>query len=409
MTDLRLTPTIREIVQHPARFKVPVYGRRWGKSRMSLIWLHHGDIQPNGLYWFVAPYRKQAKAIAWPLLKRFARGYGLNGRSFSETELCITWPNGAMTQCHGADNPDSMVGVGLERVVCDEYSRWRPDVWPEIVRPMLTQSKGDAMFPSTPRGYNHLHKLWLRGNDPGDTDWMSWHGMTKDSPFVDPEEVEQARRDMDPWQYRENYEASFETSGNRACYMFDRAKHVIDLQRPQSAKWFIGMDFNVEPMAAVLGAVIGDRRVHYFDEVRIQTNANTPMMIRVIQQRWPGVQLVYPDPTGGARSTTGDKSNHQLLRDAGFRVVAAPAPPEQVDRLNAWNTMLEDATGCVSLTMSPACTSLIEDNERTERTADGGIDKRKRDPHWLDSASYFIAMEYPVIVRVLASSSRWAS
>lgn len=401
MTDLRLTPAIREIIAHPARFKVLTTGRRWGKDRAGMIWLHHGDIQPGMLYWYVAPYRIQAKAIAWPLLKKLAREYGIGGRAISESELAVTWPNGARTELKGADNPDSLLGVGVARVLGTEYARWKPDVWPQIIRPMLTQSKGEAMFNSSPRGYDHHYDLHKRGLDPDEKDWATWTYHTKDSPFVDPAEVEDARRDMDPWLFRQEYEASFESAGNRACYMFDRDRNVraADLT---GARLVYGMDFNVEPMVAHLIA-LWPNRMHIVDELVIQNNAYTAMMAEMIRKRWPNVREMYPDPSGGARSTNSDKTNHQILRDAGMLVIAHRAAPDQVDRLNAWNGMLCNGVGDVRLTIDPKCKHLIEDCERAQRLADGRIDKSFRDPHALDSASYCCEYEFPVRRREVVS------
>ncbi len=406
MDDLILTPAIRTMLASPARYKVLTTGRRFGKDRFGMIWLHSEPLISDMLYWYVAPYRLQAKAIAWPLMKRVARSFGVGGRAISESELSITWPNGARTELKGADNPDSLLGVGVAKVLCTEYSRWRPDVWPQIIRPMLTQSKGGAMFNSSPKGYDHHYDLHLRGEDPGQKDWACWKYMTKDSPFVDPAEVEAARADMDPWLYRQEYEASFETAGNRACYMFDRSIHVKDVDTT-GAQLVFGMDFNVEPMVAHLIA-LWPRRMHIVDEVVIDNNATTMAMAKILRERWPDVRIIYPDPSGGARSTNSDKSNHQILRDAGLTVRAHSKAPDQVDRLNSWNLMLCDANGAIHMSMSPRTKRLIEDNERGQRLADGRIDKSFRDLHALDSSSYACEYENPIVRREVELLRRWS-
>lgn len=407
MDDLRLTPTIRETMAHPARFKVATRGRRSGKSREAAIWLHAGEIPADALLWYVAPYRKQAKQIMWPLLKKLARGYGLGSRAISESELRVTWPNGSATQLHGADNPDGMVGVGLYRVVCDEYALWsKPDTWEGIIRPMLTQSKGQGLFVSTPRGYNHHYDLHMRGQDPNDADWMSWHSRTCDSPFVDPAEVEAARADMDPWLYRQEYEASFENSGNRAAYMFDRATHVVEPNVPP-CRLVAGLDFNVEPMVCEIVDIRPDGTVHYVDELVIGNNAYTEVMAKLIRERYPMVRDIYPDPSGAARGTQARNTDHAILRDSGFVVHCHSAAPAQQDRLNAFNRMLMDGTGKVRARISPRCKLLIKDCERAQRLPDGGIDKRQHDPHALDAGSYLIEYMFPVVSRNVTSQARW--
>jgi len=404
--DLQLTPVVRATLSHPARFKVATRGRRSGKSREACIWLHAGELAPDTLLWYVAPYRKQAKQIMWPLLKKLARAYGVGANGISESELTVTWSNGAKTQLHGADNPDGLVGVGLARVVCDEFALWsRPDVWDGILRPMLTQSRGPAFFPSTPRGFNHHYDLHMKGQDPANADWMSWQSTTAESPFVDPAEVEAARADMDPWLYKQEYEASFENSGNRAAYMFDRATHVAE-HTGQYCRLVAGIDFNVEPMVCQI-LDIRPEGVHYVDEIVIGTNAYTELMAQRLKERWPQVRDIYPDPTGASRSTSFRRTNHEILREAGYVIHAHRKPPEHIDRLNAWNRMLMDAAGRQRVWIDPRCQMLIRDCERAQRLPDGGIDKRAHDPHAMDAATYVVEYCYPVTSRAVVSQPRW--
>jgi len=407
MLDLRLTPVVKETLRNPARFKVATRGRRSGKSREMAAWLHQGDMQAGELRWYVAPYRKQAKAIMWPLVKQIARHYGIGARGISESELRATYPNGAVIQLHGADNPDGLVGVGLARVGCDEYALWqKPDVWDGIIRPMLTQSRGPALFTSTPRGHNHHYKLHMRGQDPNEPDWMSWHSTTAESPWVDPAEVEAARQDMDPWLYRQEYEASFDSSGNRAAYMFDRAIHVAE-PPATPCRLVAGLDFNVEPMVCEIIDVRPDGSIWYVDEIVIGTNAYTEQMGHLLREKYPMVRDIYPDPSGAARGTQFVKTNHEILRGMGFTIHAHRQAPEQVDRMNAWNRMLQDATGRSRVLISPRCKALIKDCERAQRLPDGGIDKRQHDPHAMDAATYYVEYCHPIVSRAVTSRARW--
>ncbi len=404
--DLRMTEVVRATLRHPARFKVATRGRRSGKSREACLWLHCGLVVPEGLLWYVAPFRKQAKQIMWPLVKKLARANGIGARGISESELTVTWANGAKTQLHGADNPDGLVGVGLAKVVCDEFALWsKPDVWDGILRPMLTQSKGPAFFPSTPRGFNHHYDLHAKGQDPGNTEWMSWHSTTAESPFVDPAEVEAARADMDPWLYAQEYEASFESSGNRAAYMFDRAIHVAE-HNGNFVRLVAGLDFNVEPMVCEIMDLRPDG-IHYVDEIVIGNNAYTELMAKRLKERWPQVRDIYPDPTGASRSTSFRKTNHDILREAGYAIHAHRHAPEHLDRMNAFNRMLMDANGRQRIWIDPKCKTFIRDCERTQRTADGGIDKKAHDPHAMDAATYAVEYCYPVASREVVSKPRW--
>ena len=65
---IRLDPIRRNILKHPARHRVVVAGRRWGKTHLALVFLLQGNILPNQRRWYIAPTYRQGKMIAYPIL-----------------------------------------------------------------------------------------------------------------------------------------------------------------------------------------------------------------------------------------------------------------------------------------------------------------------------------------------------
>jgi hypothetical protein len=53
--------------------------------------------------------------------------------------------NGSMIRLYGADNPDALRGPYLDGVVLDEFADMKPEVWYEVVRPMLADRQGFAL------------------------------------------------------------------------------------------------------------------------------------------------------------------------------------------------------------------------------------------------------------------------
>src|SRR5438552_12972865 len=109
--------------------------------------------------YYVAPNYRQSKRIAWGVLKQLVP-IEARCRS-SEQELSIQLHNGSIIQLHGADNFDSLRGVGLDFVVLDEYAFMDPETWPMVVRPMLSDRKGYAFFISTPTRLNNFYDLYI--------------------------------------------------------------------------------------------------------------------------------------------------------------------------------------------------------------------------------------------------------
>lgn len=125
----------------------------------------------------------------------------------------------------------------------------------------------------------------------------------------------------------------------------------------------VGVDFNVEPgMHAEVMQIVGEA-VFVLDEIYIK-GGNTPMLAKEIERRFgtEGV-VVHPDAAGGHRSTTGT-SDHQILRDAGFKVVCRAANPPIKNRINSVNGRILNALGERRLFVDPSCKLLIKDLEQ---------------------------------------------
>jgi hypothetical protein len=380
----------REVLSHPAKRKVLVAGRRFGKSFLSIIWMLTRKIEQNERRWIITPTYRQGKTTTWKLLRAVFRNYDAQ---VNESELLVRLPNGAEIAIKGAEQENNLRGAGLNMVCMEEYSYIKPHVWEEIIYPMLTTTNGDALFIGTPNGYDHLYDAYLKGqsNDP---EWKSWQYTTLDGGFVPEEEIKKAKSMMDERAFKTEFLASFETTGNRAAYNFDRSIHVKKAEQI-SSNIFWSMDFNILG-SVCLACEYTDGTIHFFDEIRLP-NSNTQMMANEMKKVAPYIP-VYPDATGSARSTTSNRSDHQILRDNGFRVISKKANPSVIDRLNALNRMLKDANGKVRMTIDPKCTNLIKDLEQTQRTNDGRIDKRdEKRSHFLDACSYYIAYKHSLI------------
>ena len=390
--QLTINNAREEILNDQSRFKVIVAGRRWGKTVLALMWLCLGDILPNERRWFIAPTYRQGKMIAFPLLRQLFRGRA----KINESELKVTLPNEAEICIKGADNEDSLRGAGLNRVILDEYAYFKPHVWEEIVLPMLATSQGDAMFIGTPNGFDTMYELFLKGQS--DPEWASWQYKTIEGGFVSDDEIDRLRANMDGRLYRQEMEGSFESTGNRAAYNFDRDIHIKKADSLTGNR-FIGMDHNVDYASAVFACEYTDGTVHYFDEIR-QMNSNTESMAKEMLKKW-GLHPTFPDPAGRARSTTSNRSDHAILREFGYPVYARRAHPAVKDRLACLNKKLLDAKDKVGMTVDPKCKYLIKDLEQCQRDKRGGIDKSNQElSHMIDACSYLLEMKFPVVKKI---------
>mgnify|MGYP002623219193 FL=1 len=197
-----LHPGQAAIYNSPARFKICAAGRRFGKSHFAAYMLgiaalkeeHRGYAlnEEAGVY-YVAPTFDQGKRIMWPKLKTLL-GYEKEGgliRGVNSNEGWLQLINDRKIYVKGADNPDSLRGIGLSYVVLDEYADMRANVWTEILDPALMDYEGDALFIGTPKGKNHFYTMFMRGMEYHfeDTDdpypmYESFHFRSLDNPFL---------------------------------------------------------------------------------------------------------------------------------------------------------------------------------------------------------------------------------
>ena len=386
--ELKLTKERREILSHPARFKVITAGRRFGKSVLGLMFLLKGEMLQGENRWYLSPTYRQGKLTVWPILKSIIRSQP--DWKINETELSCT-RLGATIAIKGSD---------------DEYAYQKSGVFEEVIYPMLTTTHGNALMIGTPDGFsnNNFYDYFLKGQGK-DPQWKSWQYKTIDGGFVDEKELELAKSNLDERAYRQEFMASFETAANRAAWAFSRDEHIRQATELSSYQ-VIGIDFNVDYMSAVLACIYGDGTVHYIDEIR-QRNSSTEMLCKEMKSKWIKAKECYPDPAGSARSTTSHRSDHQILKDHGYSVYARKAHPSHRDRLNSLNRKLKDATGRIRMTVDPNCKYLIKDLEQVQRDRKGGIDKSNIElTHSLDAATYLIEYKFPIVQRI-ATSIQW--
>ena len=391
-----LSPAQDTIAKSTTRFRVVVAGRRFGKTHLSIRELAYHARLPDKEVWYVAPTYKMARQIVWRKLKNKLQDLNWIAKT-NETELTISLINGSTISLKGADNYDSLRGVGLDFIVLDEFADIDPEAWFETLRPTLSDKQGRALFIGTPKGIGNWGYNIYQNSQEDPEAWQSFSYTTLDGGNVTEQEIESARRDLDERTFRQEYMASFETFSGRIYYAFDRAQNVVKYLGTTPDAVYVGMDFNIDPMSAVVAARIGDT-LHVIDEVRI-FGSNTQEVIDELKQRFPKTKIwVYPDPAGNQRKTSaGGATDIMLLSNAGF-VVKAPRSHTPVrDRINAVNSRLCSSSGIRHLIIDPKCKYTIEGLERqvykegtSQPDKDGGYD------HMNDALGYMTDYLFPV-------------
>jgi hypothetical protein len=220
--DVDATLQVRDIFLPLVDGKVPrqtvvVAHRRAGKTISALQRMLTAAIRtdaPAARYGLVAPFRTQAKALAWDPLKALTAP--IPGLKVSESELWVELPTGARLRLYGADQPDVIRGGYFDGVVMDEYAQMDPRTWDEVIRPMLVDRQGWAQFIGTPAGKNGFYRLYEQAADA--PDWQRFEFRASTTGIIPELELAALRRSMSREAYEQEFECSFTSASKGAFY-----------------------------------------------------------------------------------------------------------------------------------------------------------------------------------------------
>lgn len=199
------------------RFGAVVCHRRFGKTVCAVNHLMKGALtctKPRPRFGYIAPTYTQGKTGAWDYMKYYADP--IPGRGKHESELRVDFPTGGQVRIFGADNPDSLRGLYFDGVVFDEYGLQPPKIFSEVVRPMLADRGGWALFLGTPNGKNQFYQAVQKAIE--DEAWFYGCYKASETGILPEAELAAARADMTQDEYDQEFECSFDASVKGAIF-----------------------------------------------------------------------------------------------------------------------------------------------------------------------------------------------
>ena len=384
----------KEVITNTSRFRVLITGRRFGKTYLAINELAKFARYSNKKVWYVAPSYRQAKSICWNELKEKLIKHKWV-KSINNSDLTIVLRNKSKISLRGADNENSLRGIGLDFLVMDEFADIHKQAWYEVLRPTLSDTQGHALFCGSPRGFgNWSYELYKLGET--NKDWQSFKYTTLEGEQVSKDEIEQAKEDLDLRTFQQEYEATFVNYSGMIYYNFNREKNLLDKFSKYHNTLHIGLDFNVEPMCAVVSVIENDSII-IIDEIQIYSS-NTNEMVDEIKTRYNKKIIIYPDPSAKQRKTSaGGMTDLAILKNAGFEVRCRNKAPLVRDRINAVNSKLKNVKGQNSLFILKSCKNAIKSIERQIYKEGTHIpDKDSGYDHMNDALGYLVEYNYPL-------------
>ncbi len=244
--------------EHRTRFCVLLCHRRFGKTVAAINDLLRQalrqDCGTGKSDWraaYMAPFSTQAKTIAWDYLKFFTQN--IPNTRFYETELRCVLSTGASIRLFGVDNANALRGMYLDDVVLDEPADMPREVWTRIIRPMLADRQGRALFCGTPNGVDNLfYDVWEEAGRHLEGDiWSRFAFKASQTGYIAQAELTAARLSMSKEDYDQEFECSFAAAVRGAYYaeMVEQLEHSGRIthvpyapELPVHTAWDLGMD-----------------------------------------------------------------------------------------------------------------------------------------------------------------------
>lgn len=397
-------PTQDIFLKTRKRFNVLKCGRRWGKTECFQE-LASECIERGQIFAYFSPTYKDLYEV-WHEIQRVF--YHII-ESKSETVKQLIFIGGAKVDFWSMEDPDSGRGRKYHRVVVDECEKAGKfkQAWEESIRATLTDFKGDAYLISTPKfGDTYFKKICK--NELEFEDWKTFTFTSYDNPYIDKEELDEARKLLGDAVFDCEYMA-VDLDGkslNPFAFQFKPSHHICEPLH-NVRQLHISIDFNLTPFCVIFSHIWRDSKVHchIIDEAEI-ANGSIPAMIDLIKLRYEN-QLPNCRLTGdamGKRGELGTRDNASLyiqlqkglnLRD--FQLVLPPNPLHKNSRADVnyllYHSVKDD--DYFDFKIYKNCKGTINDFNRVQCDAFCSIIKKNRHDlsqraDFLDNSRYVI-------------------
>ena len=230
---------VNEIIGSAAKYHVACVGRQFGKSLMainlSLYWMINEG--PVKVLW-VSPVYSQTTKVQKELMQAIGASGIVKNCNYSDNYIRLK--NGSEILFRSAEKYDIIRGLTVDYGILDEAAFMKEDAWKEAIKPVFLVKGKKVLFISTPKGKNWFHELFQLAKSPDYTNYKAYTGSSYDTPYINREEIEDAKRTLPPNVFQQEYLAKFIDSGGEVFSNLD--KNLFSHYGPAQGKVYCGVD-----------------------------------------------------------------------------------------------------------------------------------------------------------------------
>ena len=306
--------------------------------------------------------------------------------------------------CRSFENWSRIIGLNLAFVLADEIDTVTPTIasraFPKILGRLRSGNVRQFGAASTPEGFRWMWQTFGSDEAQKREDRRLIKMKTVDNPHLPSDFISRLEANYDSSLLQAYLNGEFTNLTTGQIYdRFKRSLHVVNGPFAFDEEPLrIGIDFNVGNMSAVIGVKIGEK-LTIIDEI-IKAH-DTDALAKEVIRRYPQRRIfVYPDSSGGNRSTNAAQTDISILESYGFSNQSPKANPPVRDRISAVQALLENGQGKVRLEIASCCRRLIECIELQSYNENGDPDKESGYDHVNDALGYLVWREFnPLFAR----------
>ena len=262
---------------------------------------------------------------------------------------------------------------------------------------------------TTPEGYHFVYNYMVEKASPSK---YLVHGKTTDNPYLPKSYIQSLRDNYDDNLLKAYLEGQFTNLQKGQAYNgFSRERNVKECTYDRNKPIYMGIDFNVDPMCAVIVQESQTSpHIHVIDEVQLSSDGSgdllTERMCQTVKQKYPNSKYYcMPDATGASRHSSSRFSDLDIIRRNGFVVHVRHINPLVINRLNSMNNNLSKN----NMIIDPRCKELIKDLEQVVlKPGTRELDKttNKDLTHMSDALGYYVDFKFPTIKPTIGITDR---
>ena len=283
------------ILNSNAKYHVACVGRQFGKSMMAMNLVLYWAInnKPCRILW-VSPVYSQADKVQKELMQAIGSSGIVESCNYSSSEIKLK--TGSIILFRSAERYDNIRGLTMDYGVIDEAAFCKDEAWTEAIRPVFMVNGKKVLFISTPKGKNWFFNLYQLGISQDNKQYKSYTGSSYDTPYIDIEEIEDAKNTLPENVFKQEYLANFLDAGGEVFTNLN--KNVFHKYSQPQGKVFCGIDLGKQEDYTV--ATFMDSTGKVIDIYRANAQEWTTMTEEIVKRvkSWNATVMVEVNSIG---------------------------------------------------------------------------------------------------------------